>query len=408
MSGIDIAQLSKTVRPTPAGRWMSVVSHLDPRYGGLSAVVPQLCSSVARTGKYTMELAAFCAPDELFADSSDPEVIQSTWPTSRTRWWRDSELRDRFERHARKADGLHIHGIWEQSTAIAAQTARKMKTPYIVSAHGMLETWALQNKKLKKQIYSALIERTNLQSAFCVHALTNAEAQDYQRYGVKKPIAVIPNGVNIPDSVDPKSFLNRYPNLEGKRVILFMGRIHFKKGLDILVKSWAGLAKEFPDAHLVLAGPDFENTRASIEKLVYENRIESQVLFTGMLRNEIKWSALAHAECFVLPSYSEGLSVSVLEAMGVGLPVILTHQCNLPEVAEIGAGWLITSESGAITSSLRELLLNSPTENATVGSRGCQLVRERYSWSAVTSQMVELYRWVTGGEIPTNLNLVTS
>lgn len=388
--------------------WMGVVSHLDPRYGGLSAVVPQLSSSIVRTGLCTMELSAFCAPTELYSESNYPELSVSTWPTSRAQWWRDRSLRIHFQEQVRKVDGLHIHGLWEQSTAIAAHTARALRKPYVISAHGMLEKWALNNKRLKKQIYSAFIERANVQKASCVHALTGAEAEDYRQFGVRSPIAIIPNGVHIPDSIDSECFLNRFPELRRKRMVLFMGRIHFKKGLDILIESWAKVAKDWPDAHLVLAGPDFEDTRAVIEKLVEDFGIGSQVLFTGMLRNEIKWSALAHAECFVLPSYSEGLSVSVLEAMGMGLPVIVTEQCNLPEVGILDAGWLIKSETGPLTSSLRDLLNNSPAHNATVGGRGRRLVRERYNWEIITAQMVELYRWIDSGCRPQEFDFVTT
>jgi glycosyltransferase involved in cell wall biosynthesis len=388
------------------GHWLSVVSHLDPRYGGLSTVVPQLSSSIARTGMFSMEVEAFCAPDELYSVSNHPELLVNTWPTSRASWLRDRNLRQQFQERVRAADGLHIHGLWEQSTAIAANTARSLRKPYIVSAHGMLESWALQNKKLKKKIYSLLVERGNLRGATCLHALTHAEARDYRRYGVRTPIAVIPNGVDIPESIDPKPFLNRFPSLKGKQVILFMGRIHFKKGLDILIKSWARVAKQRPDTHLVLAGPDFENTRASVEKLVAEYGLSDQVLFTGMLRNELKWSALAVAECFVLPSYSEGLSVSVLEAMGVGLPVIVTEQCNVPEVETFQTGWLIKSEIDSLTSSLKELLSNSVAQNRAIGSRGRQLVHDRYNWASVTSQMIDLYRWIEDGGHPHQFDLV--
>ena len=408
MDTVRISHPKERANTAQVRHWMGVVSHLDPRYGGLSTVVPQLSSSIARTGLYTMELAAFCAPTELYCESNHPELSVSTWPVSRAQWWRDRGLRDRFQEQVRTVDGLHIHGLWEQSTAIAAHTARAFRKPYVISAHGMLEQWALNNKKLKKQIYSAFIERANVQRASCVHALTRAEAQDYRRFGVRTPIAVIPNGVNIPDSTDPECFLNRYPTLRDKRMILFMGRIHFKKGLDILVQSWARVAKGWPDAHLVLAGPDFEDTRASIEKLVADYGLGSQVLFTGMLRNEIKWSALAHAECFVLPSYSEGLSVSALEAMGMGLPLIVTEQCNLPEVGDLDAGWLIKSETGPLTSSLRELLGNSPATNASIGEKGSRLVRERYNWATITSQMLELYQWIDSGCSPRQFEFMTA
>ncbi len=391
-----------------SGYWLTVVSHLDPRYGGLSSVVPQLSSRLAADHHLRVDLAAFCTAGELYSPDSYPELAITEWPTHRSQWFRNRDLRERFRNLAKAADGLHIHGLWEQSTATAAPTARALKKPYILSAHGMLEIWALANKRVKKQLYAALFERANVRGAACLHALTHAEAQDYRRFGSTGPIAVIPNGVTIPSSLDSSLFMSQFPALSGKRILLFLGRIHFKKGLDLLMESWSQVANIYPDAHLVLAGPDFEGTRAKVEKLVIDKALTQSVTFTGMLRHDLKWSALAAAECFVLPSYSEGLSVSVLEAMGVGLPVIVTEQCNLPEVKSLEAGWHIQSEVGQLTSAIRELLSNAPGTNAQIGSRGRNLVLTRYNWATVAEQMAELYRWVQGGPLPENVDLLPS
>lgn len=412
LSPSDTSFASDPVRPPGAtlradGRWLTVVSHLDPRYGGLSSVVPQLSSLLTSAHAFDIDLAAFCTKDELYLPESQPHLRTTAWPTSRTQWLRDKSLRNQFHNLVKSVDGVHIHGLWEQSTAIAAPAARAFQKPYILSAHGMLERWALANKRWKKQMYAALFERANVQGAACLHALTHAEAEDYRRFGATCPVAVIPNGVTIPLALDPAPFLEMFPSLYGKRILLFLGRIHFKKGLDLLVQAWSEVASIYPEAHLVLAGPDFEGTRVTLEKLVQEKGLTQSILFTGMLRNELKWSALAAAEGFVLPSYSEGLSVSVLEAMGTGLPVIITEQCNLPEVKKLGTGWEIQSKSGPLASAIRELLSNSPDGNAAIGSRGRHLVLHQYNWSAVSDRMAEIYRWVQGGPYPHTVEIVT-
>ena len=388
--------------------WLGVVSHLDPRYGGLSSVVPQLSSRLVASHDVAVDLAAFCLKSELYSPSIYPDLSITQWPTSRVEWIYDRGLRDRYRALIKGVEGVHIHGLWEQSTAIAAPTARSLRVPYILSAHGMLEAWALSNKRLKKQIYAALFERANVSGAACLHALTHAEARDYRRFGSSGPIAVIPNGVTIPANVDQRLFFSQFPSLVGKRILLFLGRIHFKKGLDLLVESWSQLQASYPEAHLVLAGPDFEGTRARIEGLVAEKNLHGSVTFTGMLRHDLKWSALAAAQGFVLPSYSEGLSVSVLEAMGLGLPVIVTEQCNLPEVKDLEAGWLIQSKVGPLTSAIRDFLSNSARLNSEIGSRGRTLVLTRYNWTMVSEQMAELYRWVGGGARPHNVEIVTA
>ena len=387
-------------------RWLSVVTHLDPRYGGLSAVVPQLSVAIAAKGLVSTSLAAFCTPRELYSAASFPELALTEWPTGRAAWVRDRSLGERFDQLLRGADGVHVHGLWEQSTLVACRGARRHRIPYLISAHGMLEPWALRNKRLKKLIYSALIERANLEGARCLHALTQAEAADYRSFGCQSPIAVIPNGVRIPEHISSAKFLAQHPALKGKRVVLFLGRIHFKKGLDLLIRSWKKIILRSPEAHLVLAGPDFEGTRASLSAIIEQEGISQHVLFAGMLRDDLKWSALAAAECFVLPSYSEGLSVSVLEAMGVGLPVIVSDHCNLPEVAALEAGWVIPAQVAALERALETLLENSPETNATIGDRGREFVRRRYNWSVIAEQMNELYRWVGGGSLPVSVDLL--
>ena len=387
------------------GPWLNVLTHLDPKFGGLSAVVPPLAAAVKAAGTFATEIDVFCAPDEEYPDKTELGATPlRSWPMNRRRWITDRALRERFQEMVAQASGLHIHGLWEQSTMSAASAARALGRPYIISAHGMLERWALANKGLKKKIYGRMFERAHIEGATCLHALTLAEAEDYRRFGSQRPIAIIPNGVEVPQSIDRHAFRQSFPVLQGRRYVLFLGRIHFKKGLDLLVDAWSQISARYPDAMLVIAGPDFEGTRQTVEGRIAGLGIANRIVFTGMLTGGMKWSALASATCFVLPSYSEGLSVSTLEAMGVGVPVIVTEQCNLPEVQNSGAGWQIQSKVAALSLALQECLEKSEVENLRIGERGRSLVRDRYSWTAVGAQMSDLYRWVLeGGPAPRSL-----
>ncbi len=389
-------------------RWVEVVSHLHPKYGGLSAAVPALGQRLARANNLDISLAAFVAPGERIQPSGYDTSHITFWPASRRPWLLGrfnqdrvhKSLRSTFLDHLRGADGVHIHGLWEQSTSTAAHAARSLRIPYLISAHGMLEPWALRNKRVKKHLYAHLIERPNVAGAACLHALTRAEARHYIAFGAGSPIAIIPNGVDIPSRRDPSLFLNQFPAAQGRRIILFLGRLHPKKGLDLLLQAWATLAFRHPDALLVLAGPDSEGTQARLEALIAQHRLRENVLFTGMLREAQKWSALAAAEAFVLPSYSEGLSVGVLEALGMALPVIVTEPCNMPEVEESHAGWQIQPTLSDLTHALTELLANTPAANARIGENGAALIQSRYTWPIVAAQMAELYRWLAGGPYP--------
>lgn len=389
-----------------AGTWIEVLPHLDPKFGGMSAVVPQLASRLVSSSGYAVSFAAFCSVEETVAVSSCNEAVLTSWPAGRLPWLCDARLRRRFNDMLRRADGVHIHGLWESSTNVAASTAQKLGRPYILSAHGMLEPWALESSRWKKKVYSTLRERANIEGADCLHALTHAEAQDYRRFGSRRPIAVIPNGVEVPPAASAELFLRRYPAFREKRIVLYLGRIHPKKGLDLLVDAWKDVTLEFPDALLVIAGPDTAGTQAALEKQIGAHRFGSSVVFTGMLHAEMKWSALAAAHCFVLPSHSEGLSVAALEAMGLGVPVIVTSHCHMPEVATSEAGIIISADVRDLYLALETMLTNEPATHAKMGRRGKQLVRERFSWNVVARQMAELYAWVQGGARPRTVELL--
>jgi glycosyltransferase involved in cell wall biosynthesis len=389
----------------PQPLWVNTVCHLDPKYGGLSSVVPQLASAVNAVGRCEALLAGFCRPGEQFI----PELSDSTrvqhWPYSRLDWLQNAAARRSFRELIAPSSGLHIHGLWQSSTGMVAPLARKLKKPYVVSAHGMLESWALGTKRWKKAAYAAIFEHRNLAGAHCLQALTDAEACDYRRFGLRNPIALVPNGVNLVEDATSNMFLERFPELRGKRLILFLGRIHYKKGLDILCRAWARIERAWPEAHLVLAGPDFENTQAGIEQLVDELHLRARVTFTGMLHNRQKWSAFAASECLILPSYSEGLSVSVLEALGTRLPVIVTENCNLPEVARRDCGWVIKPACEDIVCALEDLLNTPSARLREIGCNGRDLVEQRYSWPVVGRQMTAIYEWVQGGGKPTDVEI---
>ena len=386
--------------------WLSVVSHLHPRYGGMSAAVPQLGLEVQRNGPINVDLASFCAHEESYLPHGYSQSKVSQWPASRVAWMHHPGLRRDLRKIIDSADGIHVHGLWEQSTAIVCKMARQMGRPYIISAHGMLEPWAMKTKSVKKYLYAALCERANVRNASCLHALTCNEAASYRRFGARCPVAIIPNGVNVPSNLSSETFFRQFPGLRHKRILLFMSRLHPKKGLDMLVSAWAALAKQFPDAHLVIVGPDFEGMQATLEQAVAQKQLGEHVSFTGMLSGRVKWSALAAAECFLLPSYSEGLSMSVLEAMAAGLPVIVTKPCNMPEVSRHSLGWEIEPRTDHLIFAIQSALGNPRQTNQEIGSRGKQMIEQRYSWPTIGRQMSQLYEWVQGGPLPQDVEVL--
>lgn len=372
---------------------LNVTAHLDHRFGGLTTSLPPFCEALAATGKYRTELAAFCAPDEVYSGSESPAVF----PFGRLRWMVDTSLRGRLGDLIRNAGAVHIHGIWQEHCAIASELAQASRTPYLIAAHGMLEPWAFQSKGWKKKLYWQYLEKQRFARAQCLRALTSAEAEQYRALGLRVPVAVIPNGVTVPESITPEPFFERHPELRGRDIILFLGRLHPKKGIHVLCQTWARICREFPNAHLVIAGPDFDGIQTSLEAQINRDGAASQVTFSGMLRGDDKWGALSAARTFVLPSYSEGFSMAVLEAIGVGLPVIVSQFCYFPEVREYRCGWTIEPQSDPLEGALRECLSAPSAELEAMASRGRRLIAEQFSWPVIGEKTAAVLDWMLGG-----------
>jgi len=270
----------------------------------------------------------------------------------------------------------------------------------------MLDRWAVRNKRWKKALYAFLVERRHLRRAVCLHALTYSEAQDYRRFGLTASVAIVPNGITCPRNVSAEPFLNQLPVLRNKQLVLFLGRLHYKKGVDLLCRAWREIMARFPDSHLVLAGPDFENTAATIRSLISELKLDGRVTITGMLESDLKWSALAAAELFVLPSHSEGFSVAILEALGMGLPVVITPGCNFPEVATHACGLIANATTADIQAALADILALSDRDRQDMGDRGRALVEREYAWPLIGSRIMEVYDWICGGQKPTHVDLL--
>lgn len=168
----------------------------------------------------------------------------------------------------------------------------------------------------------------------------------------------------------------------------------------MLCQTWARICREFPGAHLVMAGPDPDGIQETLAAQVQRDGAEAQVTFTGMLRGDEKWGALSAATAFLLPSYSEGFSMAVLEALGIGSPVILSKQCYFPEVQEYGCGWVIDPDSASLEAAVRECLASSPEELQRMAAQSRRLVTERFSWPAIGERTASVLDWLLGGGSP--------
>lgn len=296
-------------------------------------------------------------------------------------------------------DVLHTHGIWAYPSHVADTWRRRHRRPTIISPRGMLDPWAVRRSAVKKRLLRLLYEDRNLAGAFALHALNPNEAAAIRAFGLRNPVAIIPNGVDLPD-VSASREEPPYSVGDGRKVLLFLSRVHPKKGLVELVEAWRHLITDSPamasEWRLVIAGWDDGGHLKTLASLIRDHRMERHVELAGPLYGDSKVDALAHASAFVLPSHSEGLPMSVLEAWSWQLPVFMTAACNLPDGFESGAAIAIPSQSAEMAGILR-VTLDDAAGLAAMGAAGRALVERHYAWERVVADMEQMYLWAIGG-----------
>ena len=291
-------------------------------------------------------------------------------------------------------DLIHVHELWHYPGYIALRAAARRRLPCVLTLHGGLSQWGLRQKALKKRIYRFALQDRMLRNADALHAITRAEREQVTRLGFDTPTAVIPNGVDpavfeaLPEAGE---LARRFPRLAGKRVVLFLGRLHPVKGLDALARAFAAVARRFEDAALLLAGPDKFGTRRRLEALLRELGLPERAVFTGMITGRDKLAALACADLLALPSHTEALGIAALEAMAARLPVVVSEGCGFPEVAERGAGLVVKTDAAAIAEALCSLLADAALRRR-MGEQGRKLVCEGYTWQRSAAALADLYR----------------
>jgi glycosyltransferase involved in cell wall biosynthesis len=257
----------------------------------------------------------------------------------------------------------------------------------------MLDPWSLRQKATKKRIALLLGYRKMLAETCFLHALNSDEKALIEQLGLPCPIEVISNGVFL-EEIEPLpargTFYAAHPPLRSRPFVLFLGRLHYKKGLDYLADAFALLAQVNEQVQLVVAGPD-GGEREVFQQRVRHLGITQRVHIIGPLYGREKIAALVDAACFCLPSRQEGFSVAVTEALACGLPAIVSRACHFPEIAEVGAGEIVPLEARAIVAALGRMLSDSQRRD-TMGKAGRELVASRYTWSRVATQTLQVHQ----------------
>ena len=295
-----------------------------------------------------------------------------------------------------RPDIVHTQSLWMYLSYANKKYSQHTGTPYIISPHGMLDKWQLNQsfwKDLKKNIALGLYERKHLQGAACLHALCSEEYEAIRAFGLTNPVAIIPNGIELHGQYKQSPINGTTSN---KKKLLFLGRIHPKKGLDNLLEGWSLLPKGH-NWQLIIAGEtkDEAYMQALLNK-TKELNIEEAVSFIGGQYGDDKHRCLASSHAFILPSFSEGLPMSVLEAWSYHLPTLITPECNLTAGYEHNAALRIQADAKSISEGIQQLIAMPPAERLKMGKQGFTLVKEKFSWAQVANSMAELYNWVLG------------
>jgi glycosyltransferase involved in cell wall biosynthesis len=378
-------------------RVLHVIPSLDPADGGPPQVAVKLAEAQARLGHEVRLLHLRPPAHRLEAVAglvqSPPGELRSVVESierprgliARLGAWRGRIA-------SQRPHIVHIHGVWEPEVVAAARECRRHQLPYVIETFGTLNPWSLEQRRLKKLFFLAILHGRMLQQSCFLHALNPQEAGHLEALRLGTSVEVFPNGIFVEEfrAADTVAARRSVPGLGGAPFVLFMARLHPMKGLDLLADAFIDAAGRVGDAHLVVAGPrdagadDFERRIASAG-------IGHRVHLVGEIAGDRKHGLLQAASVFAQPSRNEGFSVSILEALASGRPVVITPECNFPEVADSDAGMVVPFEVNAVSGAIQKLLTDREA-NASMGRNARSLVQRDYTWEAIASKSIDAYR----------------
>jgi poly(glycerol-phosphate) alpha-glucosyltransferase len=402
-----------------------LVSSVSREAGGLFQSVRGLARAVASTNVTVRVFGISDAQSAVDLQEWRPLSVQTFCPQL-CAWGYSNQLVPAML--GAELDILSVHGLWKYCSRGSLRWHGKTGRPYVVHPHGMLEPWALRNAKLKKRIAALLYENEHLHRAACLRALSEAEAKAIRAYGLRNPICVIPNGADLPDlgnnpelnasSTAVSAVLSGSPEYaqqtdalrtahvtaiglrtfaQGRKILLYLGRLHAKKNVANLIRAWNDSQRWRSDSWvLAIAGWDQGGYESELKRIA----VSSSVVFLGPQFGSDKSECYRACDAFILPSLSEGLPMTVLEAWACAKPVLMTSECNLPEGFSAKAAVRIGASPKEIAGGLKQLVEMSDDERVAMGTRGRGLVATKFSWPRIGEQMRAVYEWVLGGGEP--------
>lgn len=369
-----------------------VVPHIDNESSGPSYVVPRLCQSVARCGQV---VDLWCLASGGSVDGVTVTQYRQ-WPVA-PRFAISTDLSRALRQRAREPGIVHNHGLWSMINVAAGWTLPGHAAKLVVSPHGTLARWALNRRKnLKRALWP--LQKRALEQADLLHATCEAELEEIRALGLRTPVALIPHGIDVlpmPRIRTPRS----------GRTLLFLGRIHPKKGLADLLRIWGDLESRHPDWTLKIVGGGKAGRLPGMRTLANALGLR-RVTFTGPLHGEDKFAAYFDADLFVLPTHAENFAVAVAEALAHGCPVMVTRGAPWSGLEREGCGWWVTRDLGEITRVLDGAMQTPAEDLHAMGAKGRAWMARDFAWPAIGRDMDSAYRWVMqGGQRPSCVHL---
>ncbi len=372
---------------------LHVIAGLHPRAGGPSRVVVDLADALGDLRGLKVTLLTQARPgEEVVAPRSTGVDLRVRESRSRVALALGLPIRKALTSSEVMGapDVVQSHGLWLPVNHWATAAAVRRRLPLVIQTHGMLHPWALRNKAAKKRLALAVFQGRDLATARLFIATSAAEHECLRRFGLRQPIAVVPNGVELHAGSPPAA---PPPAGDSRRTALFLSRVHPVKGLITLIKAWANLRPS--GWRLRIAGPDEGGHLAEILAEVRRTGLGDTVEYVGELSGDAKTSAFRGADLFVLPSLSENFGVVVAEALAHGLPVITTRGAPWADLETHRCGWWIDIGVEPLVEALREATALDDAALGAMGARG-QAYVQRFAWAGIARQTLDVYRWLLG------------
>jgi glycosyltransferase involved in cell wall biosynthesis len=385
---------------------LHVIQTLSPRYGGPSINLRGLAHEQARVGHQVFICTTY---DHDHAWNGNVTLNGPIKENEITVWCHKAyfgplllsgELALCLKRVIAGFDIVHIHGLYRFPVSYAAWSARKKGVPYIITPHGSLDPFLYRQSRYGraalplKRIYEQFFDIPNLNNATAIHYTAQEEAERTSFLKLRAKAVIVPNGLDWESykNLPAKGFFRKHLGLTAKTpLILFLGRINFKKGLDLLVPAFVQVLRKLPQARLAIVGPDNEGYGSRVRHWCRERRIEEKVVFVGHLEREDVKRAYVDADVFVLPSYAENFGMTIVEAMACGCPVIISDQVNIwREVMDAGAGIVVKLDPGQIANAICYVLENNG-EAQIMGTKGRWAAQGRYAWPHIIEKLTRIY-----------------